>query len=253
MIGITIHAFGDRLGNQLFQLATIIALAKSNNDTIAFPKWNYSEYFAGDFTPTDFTSKFQYKEYGVFDGYGFGYSPIPYIKDMSIYGYFQSEKHFIDQEDVIRDMFSPKFNVVRSLYERFITHKNDNRITETCAVHVRRGDYVEWPNQHPMIPIEWYQEAMSTFEDVHFYVFSDDVDWCIEAFPKAATIVTGQTDIQDFFMQQMCDNHIIANSSYSWWAAWLGEKRRVIAPKTWFGTDLHYNTKDLIPDRWEII
>lgn len=263
MIGITIHEFGHRLGNQMFQLAALVALAKNNNDDVAFPKWDYAQYFKGDFTPTDFKSKFQFKEYGVFEGKGFGYSPIPYTKGMSIYGYFQSEKHFISQEETIRDMFKPATKVMHIVYEKFI--RVTNRIawdaSPTCAIHVRRGDYVKWPEHHPMVTKEWYWKAMDTFsENTQFFIFSDDLAWCIKNIQKPyidtdgprVTVVEGGTDIEDFFMQQLCGSHIIANSSFSWWAAWLNKDAKVIAPKMWFGPALiGYDTVDHIPVGWE--
>lgn len=254
MIGI--NNFGWRLGNQMFQLATAVTLAKSNNDYVAFPKWDYAQYFAGDFTPVDFHGVYEHKEDG------FHYRPIVYRKALGLNGYFQSEKYFIDQQHTIRTMFVPNKDVERTVFEKF--NQLETTGGPTCAVHVRRGDYVNLPNHHPTVPREWYWDDIASFEEgTHFLIFSDDTGWCYKNIKAPCkdierhkiTVVEGGTDIEDFFMQQLCDNNIIANSSYSWWAAWLNTRtERVIAPKQWFGPVYDdWDTKDLIPDRWEIL
>ncbi len=250
MIGI--NSFGWRLGNQLFQIAAAVALAKKNNDKVAFPEWDYAQHFEGDFTPVEFNPIFSHGENG------FDYKPIPYLKGMAINGYFQSEKYFMDYETMIRDMFHPIFHTVEDMWKKF--YREHHAITgPTCAVHVRRGDYLTLPDHHPAVTKEWYWNTMESFSDTtNFIIFSDDPTWCKAELYDAKPIVTvveGQTDVEDFFMQQLCDNNIIANSSYSWWAAWLNkDAKRVIAPKNWFGPALsHFDTKDLIPDRWETV
>lgn len=262
MIGI--NNFGWRLGNQLFQIAAAVALAKSNNDYVAFPKWDYAQYFAGDFTPIDFHGVYEYKEDG------FHHKPIVYRKTLGLNGYFQSEKYFLDKKYTIRNMFQPTTEILHDIQHRYamLVQDDDGYINvSTCSVHVRRGDYVNLPNHHPIISDGWYHAVMNMShfsDDTHFLVFSDDHKWCKDNIgtPKnwydqnhKITIVKGGTDVDDFFMQTMCDSHIIANSSYSWWAAWLHkDAKTVIAPSVWFGPAYDdWNTKDLIPDRWEIV
>lgn len=259
MIGI--NNFGWRLGNQMFQIATAVTLASRYDDYVAFPEWDYAQYFAGDFTPVQFHGVYEYKEEG------FHYQPIVYRKALGLNGYFQSEKYFIDRRYTILDMFQPTTAILQNIRHRYtmLVQSDDGYINvPTCSIHVRRGDYVKLPNHHPVVSREWYWEVMESFEDnTHFLVFSDDTDWCHQniktpyTYPRGhkVTVVVGGTDVDDFFMQQCCNNHIIANSSYSWWAAWMNVlSDRVIAPKVWFGPAYDdWDTKDLIPDRWEIV
>ena len=87
-------------------------------------------------------------------------------------------------------------------------------------------------------------------------VFSDDLDWCKETFlGNRFTFISGNRDYQDLFLMSMCKNNIIANSSFSWWGAWLNTNlnKKVIAPKKWFGPQLSLSSDDIYPNTWEII
>jgi hypothetical protein len=130
------------------------------------------------------------------------------------------------------------------------------------SIHVRRGDYLSFPEHHPPLTMDYYREAMSRFPGARFLVFSDDPGWCLLNFRDAGyqvEISTGRTAAEDMALMASCDHHIIANSSFSWWSAWLNRNpsKRVIAPdpKTrWFGpAKKGWNTADLLPAAWEQI
>ena len=133
MIGI--KNFGWRLGNQLFQIATLISLARENNDVPAFPEWDYAQHLEGNFPVTEFNSMFTYREQG------FHYNKIPYQKGLGIEGYFQSWKHFVEHEQEVIDALTP------TLTADYIDEYGD-----VCAIHVRRGDYLTLPDHHPVFP-----------------------------------------------------------------------------------------------------
>ena len=126
-----------------------------------------------------------------------------------------------------------------------------------CSIHVRRGDYLGLPNHHPACPLEYYEEAMKQMDDSKiFLVFSDDFGWCKENFTNSNVIfIEDNKDYIDLFLMTLCQNNIIANSSFSWWGAWLNqnENKKVIAPNKWFGKAIQHNTKDLIPPTWKTI
>jgi hypothetical protein len=126
-------------------------------------------------------------------------------------------------------------------------------------VHVRRGDYLK-TNFHGVVSVEYIKQAAKMlkkrFDDMQFFVFSDDLPWCKENLKlKKCTYVerdyTG--DRCEYYPQLMkrCKHHIISNSTFAWWAAWLNDNpdQHVIAPKRWF-TDSSINTNDLIPENW---
>jgi hypothetical protein len=105
------------------------------------------------------------------------------------------------------------------------------------ALHVRRGDYLTLPSSHPTLPLDYYREAMTIFEPPYL-VFSDDLAWCREHLPQETCVfVEHNRDYEDLFLTVMCDAHITANSTFSWWGAWLGGGP-AIYPRNWYGPAL---------------
>ena len=112
------------------------------------------------------------------------------------------------------------------------------------------------PNHHPACNLGYYKEAIKLMDVNKFIVFSDDMSWCKENFVGDEFIfMENNSDYIDLWLMSLCDNNIIANSSFSWWGAWLNQNpnKKVIAPKKWFGPAINHNTKDLIPESWIII
>jgi len=127
-----------------------------------------------------------------------------------------------------------------------------------CSIHVRRGDYLKLKNHHPVQGLGYYKEAMKLVPCDKFLVFSDDVKWCKKVFNGDQFIVSEPAPQEvDFNMMIACSHHIIGNSSFSWWAAYLGDNpdKVVVAPKNWFGPKLAETHKldDLIPPNWRLI
>ena len=170
--------------------------------------------------------------------------------NVDLYGYFQSEKYFKHIEDEIRKDFTFHQDVIESCEE--ILDKQ-----ESISLHIRRGDYLHLQSFHPVPPIEYYTEALKKLPDLPVFIFSDDPEWCstISEF-DADRFLISESNTADFDMCliSMCNYHIIANSSFSWWGAWLAQSEKVIAPKEWFGLSLsQHNTSDLYCDGWEVI
>lgn len=176
-------------------------------------------------------------------------------------GYFQSYKYFIGYEDFVRQIFYfplDKLDVINK--ELLTTIKSLN----TIAIHIRRGDYVNdkiAAEYHGNCSLDYYLEAIklliSNNKDFTLVFFSDDGDWVKEQFkdlPYSKIFIDdnkGEDSWKDMLLMSCCSHNIIANSSFSWWAAWLNENpgKKVIAPKEWFKTkDL--NTQTLLPERW---
>lgn len=218
-----------RLGNQMFEIASTIGIAIRNNTSYGFPLWEYSKYFEGRLPRYYLESYRTYIERS------------PYYEDVildtkfdwNLQGYFQSWKYFDHCRDLILDIF--KF------YPSPV-----NRI----AIHVRRGDYVHLQNKHPLLKMEYYQKAMNYFNGEKFTVFSDDVEWCTKHFPRkniTFSTTSGENPIHDFFKMASHKGFIMANSSFSWWAAYLSGNNNVIAPSKYvIGED----RDDRIPPEW---
>lgn len=163
-------------------------------------------------------------------------------------GYWQSEKYFIESEDVIRDEFTPSDVMMNKLKKTPLIYTN------TVSMHIRRTDYLTSNGYHPVQPIKYYEDAIDIVGEYdHIFVFSDDIQWCKDNLKFNNMIfMEGFDDIEDLFIMSMCKNNIITNSSFSWWSAWLNNNpdKKVIAPNNWFGKDANINTSDLLSEKY---
>ena len=121
-------------------------------------------------------------------------------------------------------------------------------------LHIRRTDYLVNPN-HPVQPLEYYKEALSKLDkNKTVIIFSDDAEWCQqqEMFSDDRFVISQDSDADfDLCLMSMCSNHIIANSSFSWWGAWLGRSEKIIAPKNWFSDSCaDKSVKDMVFSDW---
>lgn len=173
--------------------------------------------------------------------------------NVDLYGFFQSEKYFKKIENQVRKDFTFK----EELDDQCKTFFDENfSNTEVISLHIRRGDYVVNEN-HALQPNTYYQESLSKFDDtIPVIIFSDDPDWCHSnnIFDSDRFFISNNSTDFDLCLMTFCDYHIIANSSYSWWGAWLSNSKKVIAPKNWFGGNCStHNTKDLYCSNWIIL
>lgn len=173
-------------------------------------------------------------------------------------GYWQSERYFMDIAGQIRQEFVPSRNDHR-------VHQAQARLQSPAAVslHIRRGDYVSNPEVarfHGLCDLDYYRQAMDTVlahtPDAVFHVFSDDPAWVQAEFPRGyrwelAEDWSNKAPWVDLWLMSRCSHHIIANSSYSWWGAWLNPstEKRVIAPARWF-KEANHDTSDILPASW---
>ena len=123
------------------------------------------------------------------------------------------------------------------------------------SINVRRGDYLNFSDHHPVQPLSYFKDAIEIIgTNRHYLITSDDTNWCKENFVgENFHVIEDIAPVENLYLQSLCYDHIISNSTFSWWGAWLDNKRnkRVISPKLWFGPKLsHITTKDLIPKAW---
>jgi hypothetical protein len=193
----------------------------------------------------------------------FSFDPSVPEKRGNLYidGYWQSEKYFLPVRDIILDELNVRYE--QDLINRKISGNIQN--TESVSIHVRRGDYVINPSTnkyHGLCSPEYYTSAVNLIAqkiaDCNLFLFSDDPEWARENFEidYPVTIVDNNGDsksYEDLRLMSLCKHHITANSSFSWWGAWLNRNpgKIVVAPGQWFA-DYHRNsrTKDLIPETW---
>lgn len=163
-------------------------------------------------------------------------------------GYWQSENYFIEISEEIKKELQPN-EIFLSKIEKFpyFDHKK-------VSIHIRRTDYLTSNGYHPVQPIEYYENALKLIKNFsHIYVFSDDIEWCKNNLEfENITFVESFDDVEDIWIMSFCDNNIIANSSFSWWGAWINKniEKQVIAPKLWFGDSTKEKTNKIIPESW---
>lgn len=253
-----------RFANQLFQIAATIAYAIDNNKSFAFPLWEYSRFMH---TPLPEESIAPHTPLTFYREPHLHYSHIPAIPgNVDLFGYFQSEKYFVHRKKEIL----PYLTINHFLQESIRDYYRDILNQFTCSIHVRRSDYTTETNRdyHGLMPVEYYEVAAQTLfgndtDNVLFVICSDDIPWCKQAFSfKNMVFIENETNIKDLFIMSYCQNHIIANSSFSWWSAWLGinPARRVVSPKKWFNNaksnelpDTPINSSDIHCDGWIVI
>jgi hypothetical protein len=128
---------------------------------------------------------------------------------------------------------------------------------DLIGLHIRRSDYVQKQNYHPLCTLDYYKEALEKLpKKVPVVVVSDDPEWCSDQsiFDSDRFLISESDDnIVDMCILSTCKYHIIANSSFSWWGAWLANSEKVIAPKVWFGPAANLDDSDIVPERWERI
>jgi len=272
-----------RFANQMFQYAGLRGVAANRGFDFKVPpptSYGRSDYALfecfemGSVKPENFgfvegdsiqTGQFHFHDY-FFNG-------CP--DNVNLHDYFQTEKYFKNIEDTIRSDFTFKQEVVDTCKD-FLSTLGDVKI----FMHVRRGDYVNHPDQHPALPISYYEEAYEKFPKVYdsctvpVLIFSDDIEWVKqqeffqqdhflisefnERYPHKSDNIDGEGNslipFYDLYMMTQCNGAIIANSSMSWWGAWLQKDTflPIVAPTPWFGTTALQNIdpKDLIPDDW---
>jgi len=248
------------LGNQMFQVCAAISLALENDDEYVFDMSKHflsnqgrkcKNYLNNIFRNLNFSSNLPIKN--VYHEPRFSYEKINYLPDVCLMGYFQSEKYFKKFSREIRELFAPdpqSMQIIKNKYGE-ILEKN------TVAVHIRRGDYTRLSNYHPPCSLEYYSRAMDHFpKDSVFLIFSDDIEWCKTTFEGDNFVfIENNEDYIDFYLISLCKHVILANSSFSWWGAWLNnnENKRVIAPHKWFGDSVEHDTRDLYCEGWRIL
>lgn len=275
MITFTRIGYLGRLGNQMFQMASTIGIAKKLGLECYFPL----EHFLNGIN-TDQNSYDGCKLMDCFDIDRSLLKPINQISknisniygeqcfkfdpqtgflpdDVDLYGYFQTEKYFMTNRELILSIFEFKPPITEASHSYIETIRNSNKGYKIASIHVRRGDYVALPNHHPVCDSKYYKSAISKIkengEPIKFIVFSDDPNWCKSEFQGEDFIISelGNT-YQELYSMSLCDHHIIANSSFSWWGAWLNrsDKKIVIAPSRWFGPSLANDTSDIYCENW---
>ena len=265
-----------RLGNQMFQYAGLRGIASHRGFDWLIPRpESYGDSNYGLFDCFEMSSVNE-KNFGHLNAQSIATGQFHFSQEffdncpdnVNLHDYFQSSKYFSNIEDQIREDFTFKADILNPCQEIM------SDLESPIFIHVRRGDYVNSQNAHPVCSVEYYKEALTHFDDeVPVLVFSDDIEWCKkqelfsddrfmlseyqERYPQTCDTNDGKQNALipyfDLCMMSLCSGGIIANSSMSWWGAWLisNPTQPIIAPNPWFGPQYSdYYMGDLLPDSW---
>ena len=262
----------------MFQIASTIGVARKNNQEYFFPKWEYQDFFTKELPFREEKPDLHLTE-GMSD---YRETNIPDGKIFNLNGYLQSHFYFNHYKEEVLSFFE-----LKKEYLDYISSKyNPNNKT---SIHIRRTDYLVLEQYHTVLGMEYYSKAIEEMgEHKNFLVFSDDIEWCREKFEKyncefveerehikELTQTESQNlketdsrnhkkeDVMELFLMSLCNNNIIANSSFSWWAAYLNKNKnkKIIAPNNWFTPkrveqvykDTGNYIKHRIPEGWILI
>lgn len=245
------------IGNILFSFATAYSLSKKYNLNLRI-FYNHIGYLHTDpkFYSNNIFKNFEeilnINEFSIYNYMDFPYKEVNVNKTNNIFlnGYFQSEKYFSNYNSELYSIILNNGNFDKNLKNKYFI----NNGKENVSVHIRRGNYLQLSNYHEVLDINYYNEALNKFNDCNIFVFSDDIEYCKNHFNnRNFNFIENSSDIEDLYLMSLCDHNIIANSTFSWWGAWLNQNqnKKIIAPKKWFGIDnSNIDTKDLIPNTW---
>lgn len=255
---ITANLMGG-LGNQLFEAAHAISQGWKYDREVVFIPYSWTpgqgrgaeNYVNNVFRNLKFLDKLEGTT-TVNEGQ-FEFSETnPLEGNTAFQGYFQSSKNWYGFDQKVREMFQPPTQVVEDFLMKYpqLLEKN------TLSIHVRRSEYLQLPEIHPTISLEYIEEALKIIGEYStVFVFSDDPDFVKEnlSFPSVI-FVKEDEDYKELWLMGLCQNHIMSNSTFSWWGSFLNIKsnKKIIAPSRWFGPR-GPDAKDVYEPYWNII
>jgi hypothetical protein len=240
-----------RYGNVLFELATTIAYAKRHNLEFTVPVHTDDPFWAPVYYTHLANPNFNPSlEEVILEEKQYNYKELSFEeswrdKNIILDGYFQSEKYFKKYRQDILNIFGFNNQFDKKGY---------------CSIFVRRSDYLNMEDKHPVMRLDYIKKAMDYIVAnsgmKNFIVFSDDIPWCKENIINTGYEVEFNTGLPfhlEMLYMSCCSHNIIPNSTFAWWSAWINHNpdKIVVAPKTWFGSDYaHHDTSDICPETW---
>ena len=236
------------IGNQLFQIAAGVSLAKDLGTNFRLVRGQHNlplqgtrieNYYSTVFSNLELVDSLP-SDIKVFQENSFKYSELPKIDNLFLIGYFQSEKYFLRNSDLIKRVFSFPSIDTKEGY---------------VSLHFRQGDYKSNPNFHCIQSLDYFKKALKHIGNYKkLLVFSDSELPKDFEFPNMEIIKSGD-DLNDMATMSSCEHNIISNSTFSWWAAWFNRNhnKKVVAPINWFGPSGPQDWSDIYCDTWKVI
>lgn len=277
MIGMNKLGQKGRLGNQLFQYAALVGIAKNLNYDFCIPDHSNAPWFDQEVDGNIVTKYHQLQHlfemnylngrYGEVDGYEIDVHQAEFCEELfnecpdnsSLLGHFESYHYFENAEKELRKDF-----IIRErLLEAASKFHKDKKTELPVCVSVRRGDYIKFQDHHPPCVESYYRECIEKLgKDRQYLITSDDIEWCKKIFVGSNFIFNDVIPNNiykphfDFAVGSLCNDFIISNSTFSWWVAWMSNSKdkKVFAPYPWFGPALaHIDTEGYYSPKMNII
>lgn len=234
-----------RLGNILFEIASTIGIATKLNTDYGFNDWTGEGCFGLDLPKCNRVGHV-YEEYPNMD---FSNEVYNQGSNFTLDGYFQSERYFEDIKPQIRKLFTFRKEIVDRIAK---TYQLALRL-DPVSLHVRRTDYI---TQNWFVGDQWYLDRMNEVHGKLVLVFSDDIHHCMELFKDFKNILyIHEDEINSMCLMSMCQHHVISNSTFSWWGAWLSGSNDVTYPNRFDSINngaCTFPNKDFYPQRWKM-
>lgn len=259
MIGMNCLGKNGRIGNQMFQYAGLVGISKNKGYDFCIPDHSQYKLFS-EFEDANgrsihhqlqkcFKLSYLNGRYGIIEGETVELQQHHFCEELfnecpdniTLYGYFESYKYFENAESELRLDFQFHDNLLeesKKFYEK-------NHIKNSVSIIVRRGDFLLYPDCHPVCNLDYYQKCINLFgNDRQFVIISDDIEWC-----KNQKIFSGSNfyfvesqnkflkSVYDMCVSSLSDDFIISNSTFAWWISWLGTNKNkvVYSPDPWLG------------------
>lgn len=269
-----------RIGNQMFQYASLLGIADHRKYDYTLPPNHMNNIFLYDCfeldnVDTKISEWSSFKRISPrthsFDKNFFDQCP----GNIDILGFFQTEKYFAHIKDTIKKHYTFKKDIFNTSRQCFNQLSKDNNI---ISLHVRLTDNVDHSIMKK-VNFDYYEKALSCFDkDIPVLIFSDDIETCMRQnifYGSRFSFSQSPNQFVDLCMMAMCKYHIISNSTFAWWGAWLSDSQKIIAPKKWYNDYIHdtnewyeisqlrlwnpyddgtvWESKDICPDDWILI
>ena len=247
------------LGNQIFQAAHALAQGMRYNREVVFVPQSWtpmqgrqtSNYVNNVFRNLKFVDSI-YGFEKVYEGPWEFTEVHPKDNNTVFDGYFQSSKNFLGFDEDIKKIFSPTEEFVSDMYEKYPELNKEN----TLSIHIRRGDCFMNLDIHPIANEKYVERALKEIGTyTHVFVFSDDKKWVIDNLKFESVTYVDDEDYREMWLMSLCKNHIMVNSTFSWWGTFLNTNpnKKIIAPSIWFGPRGPQNYKDIYESNWTVL
>jgi len=228
-----------RTGNQLFQIASTLGIADKCGQKAVFNKWDYAKYF--NFEQEETIGAVNYWTFREGDENYFRPETFDLKENWQLEGYFQSEKYF----EHIREKVQRCFTFNELLSDRIKKKYQLALKLEPVSLHVRAGDFKHngW-----FVGDNYFLSMATKFKERLVIVFSDDIAYCKNLFRDFKNIMYAEeNEVDSLCLMSICKTHVISNSTFSWWGAWLSQSKEVYYPDWQSG---NYPNKDFYPESW---